>query len=150
MRTIANRNFPIKTKVRKGKGSQSVDTFNAESRKSLEQEKGAQALTAGALNAVNLAIGGVAGQVSSVLKGIAATPARASTPALETEVGDNSSQKMLRRGDFEPKASKRHSSIDYTTTYLPNGQARQRSPINKNAMAWQGVIHVKKWSGPTY
>ena len=57
----------------------------------------------------------------------------------------------MRRIDFEPKANKqRHSSIDYTKTYLPNGQAKQRSPINKSAMAWQSVIHVKKYSGPTY
>ena len=78
------------------------------------------------------------------------TPVRSQTPVVDSTTGKDST-KLIRRGDFEPKAKKqRHCSIDYTVTYLPNGQAKQRSPINKSAMAWNSVIHVKKYSGPVY
>ena len=105
MRTIANRNFPTKAKVRKGKASQSVDTFfNADSPKTLQKgNERTASLTSEALNAVNLVAGGALMAVGAATGGAVNTPVRANTPGHQTTTGRESA-KLVRRGDLEPKA----------------------------------------------
>ena len=106
MRTIVNRNFPTKAKVRKGKASQSVDTFfNADSRKTLQKgNERTSSLTSEALNAVNLVAVGALAAVGTATGGAVNTPVRANTPGNQTTTGKDSTKKLVRRGDLGPKA----------------------------------------------
>lgn len=105
MRTIVNRNFPTKAKVRKGKASQSVDTFfNEDSRKTLQKgNEKTSSLTSEALNAVNLVAGGALAAVGTTTGVTVNTPVRANTPGQKSTTGKDSA-KLVRRGDLGPKA----------------------------------------------